>query len=57
VDDTGNAELTYEKVDIFTTTPEIYKNIDNVQVYLVKEGFKRDASQYKKALAEFGKGY
>jgi hypothetical protein len=56
VDDTGNIELTWRKVDIFTTTPELYKNMDSVGVYLVKEGSKK-GQKYQTALARYGKGY
>ena len=53
VTDTGNAELTYKKVDIFTSTPEVYKNMDKVGVYLVTEGTK-EGKQYKLAQSKFG---
>lgn len=53
VTDTGNAKLTYNKVDIFTSTPEVYKNMDKVGVYLVTEGTK-EGKQYKRAQSQFG---
>ena len=53
VTDTGNAELTYKKVDIFTDTPDLYKNMDKVGVYLVTEGTK-EGKQYKLAQSKFG---
>lgn len=53
VTDTGNAELTYKKVDIFTSTPEAYTNMDKVGVYLVTEGTK-EGKQYKLAQSKFG---
>lgn len=43
VTDTGNSELTYAKPDIFTDTPELYKNMGSVQVYLVSQGSQRGA--------------
>jgi hypothetical protein len=56
VDDTGNIELTYNKVDIFTLTPELYNNMNDVLVYLVREGSKK-GSKYQTALTRYGKGY
>jgi hypothetical protein len=56
VDDTGNLELTYKKVDIFTRTPNLYTNTENILVYLLKEGTKQHP-KFKQALAKFGKGY
>jgi hypothetical protein len=53
VTDTGNAKLTYNKVDIFTSTPEVYKNMDTVGVFLVTEGTK-EGKQYKLAQSQFG---
>ena len=53
VEDTGNAELTYKKVDIFTSTPELYKNMQGVHVYLVSRGNKVNAPQYKLAQRKF----
>ena len=55
VDDTGNIELTWRKVDIFTLTPELYKNMDNIGVHLVKEGSKK-GEKYQTALARYGNG-
>lgn len=54
VSDTGNAELTYKKVDIFTTTPNLYSssNMAAVQVFLVSRGTK-EAPQYKRAQKMF----
>jgi hypothetical protein len=53
VTDTGNAKLTYNKVDIFTSTPEVYKNMDKIGVYLVTEGTKT-GKQYTLAQSQFG---
>jgi hypothetical protein len=55
VHDTGNAELTYKKVDIFTLSPEPYKssNMSGVQVFLVSKGTK-EAPQYKLAQKKYG---
>jgi len=55
VDDTGSLQLTYNKVDIYTTTPEPYlkSNMSNVKVYLVKEGSKK-GEKYQTALAKYG---
>lgn len=53
VTDTGNAKLTYNKVDIFTSTPEVYKNMDKVGVFLVTEGTK-EGKQYALAQSQFG---
>lgn len=46
--DTGNANLTYKKFDVFTSSPELYKDMSNVHVYLVKEGSKT-GPQYARA--------
>lgn len=51
--DTGNAALTYKKPDVYTLTPELYKNMDRVQVYLVSSG-RRYPPQYKRAQRLFG---
>lgn len=58
VDDTGSLKLTYDKLDIYTATPEPYLNSDmsNVLVYLIREGSKK-GSKYQDAIAKFGKGY
>lgn len=55
VHDTGNVELTYNKVDVFTLNPEPYKasNMAAVQVFLVSRGTK-EAPQYKRARERFG---
>jgi hypothetical protein len=55
VHDTGNQELTYNKVDIFTSTPDLYDktNMSAVQVFLVSRGTK-EAPQYIKAQKRFG---
>lgn len=53
--DTGNAELTYKKPDIFTTTPNIYTNTGSVKVYLVSRG-NQMKSQYKLAQSQYGGG-
>jgi len=57
VHDTGNIELTYNKVDIYTDTPAAYQksNMAAVQVFLVSRGTKL-APQYKKAQARYGGG-
>jgi hypothetical protein len=58
VDDTGSLKLTYDKLDIYTATPEPYynSNMSNVKVYLISEGSKK-GSKYQNAIAEYGKGY
>ena len=48
VTDTGNASLTYNKVDIFTNTPSSYTGLDSVVVTPVSLGNKKN-SQYQKA--------
>jgi len=53
VTDTGKAELTYKKVDIYTETPSLYKNMDSVQVFLVSRGSKT-GPQYRLAQQKFG---
>jgi hypothetical protein len=55
VHDTGNAKLTYNKVDIFTRSPKQYTNMDGVQVYLVSTGTKY-SSQYRIAQSKYGNG-
>ena len=55
VTDTGNAKLTYAKPDIFTSTPELYKNTESVQVTLVSEGAQR-GKQYLLAQSKYGSG-
>jgi hypothetical protein len=55
VTDTGKAELTYKKVDIYTDTPKLYKNMDQVQVFLVSAGTKTN-SQYALAQKKYGGG-
>ena len=55
VTDTGNAKLTYQKPDIFTSTPEFYKNTANVQVYLVSKGT-QTGPQYRLAQQRYGSG-
>lgn len=58
VDDTGSLKLTYDKLDIYTATPEPYlnSNMSNVLVSLIREGSKK-GSKYQSALAQYGKGY
>jgi hypothetical protein len=51
--DTGNAQLTYKKPDIYTTTPNMYTNTGSVQVYLVSKGTQKK-SQYKLAQRTYG---
>lgn len=53
VADTGNSTLTYNKVDIFTSTPELYKNMGAIQVFLVSRGTKT-GPQYNRAQAKYG---
>jgi len=55
VHDTGNIELTYNKVDIFTDTPALYDktNMSAVQVFLVSRGTK-EAPQYIRAQQRYG---
>jgi hypothetical protein len=55
VTDTGNAKLTYEKVDIYTETPDIYKktNMNAIQVYVVSLGTKK-GKQYNIAQKRYG---
>lgn len=53
VADTGNAALTYHKVDVFTRSPDLYKNTANVHVYLVSSGSKTN-SQYRLAQSKYG---
>lgn len=55
VTDTGNAKLTYQKPDIFTSSPELYKNTSNVQVYLVSRGT-QTGPQYRLAQERYGNG-
>ncbi len=53
VTDTGNAKLTYDKPDIFTNTPELYRNtLDDIRVFLVSAGTKM-AKQYKVAQSRY----
>jgi hypothetical protein len=54
--DTGSAELTYKKPDIFTLTPKLYKNMASVQVFLVSRGSKTFAPQYQRAQSLYGGG-
>lgn len=54
VTDTGKYDLTYKKVDVYTNTPNVYKNMDSVHVYLVSLGTKTN-SQYRLAQSKFGK--
>jgi len=58
VDDTGNAELTYKKVDLYISKEHIkqYKstNMSAVEVYLVSLGSKTNSKQYIRAQAIFG---
>lgn len=54
VEDTGAAKLTYNKVDVFSLTPEKYKNMSSVQVFLVSTGSKTYAPQYKRAQSLYG---
>lgn len=56
VDDTGNAELTWKKPDIFTLTPEKYTGMDSVQVFLVSKGSQVNGSQYQLAQKTYGSG-
>lgn len=51
--DTGNAELTYKKPDIFTSTPNLYTNTAQVHVYLVSSGTKT-GKQYNIAQQRYG---
>ena len=53
--DTGNAALTYKKPDIFTSTPNLYKNTEQVHVYLISRGTKT-GKQYNIAQQKFGGG-
>lgn len=53
VTDTGNLELTYQKPDIFTLTPELYKNTGSVKVYLVSMG-NQTKGKYATAKAKYG---
>jgi hypothetical protein len=55
VHDTGNIELTYKKVDIYTDTPSAYtkSNMAAVQVFLVSRGSKQ-APQYVRAQQRYG---
>lgn len=53
VTDTGNAKLTYQKPDIFTNTPELYKNMSSVQVFLVSRGT-QTGPQYRIAQQRYG---
>jgi len=46
--DTGNAESTYRKVDIYTDTPEAYANLGSVQIFVESIGSKT-GPQYKRA--------
>lgn len=57
VTDTGNAKLTYDKVDIYTETPDIYKktNMNAVQVFVVSLGTKK-GKQYNIAQSRYGGG-
>lgn len=56
VTDTGNTERTFNKVDIFTSMPELYKGLSAVHVYLIKEGNQK-GSKYRNAVAQYGRGY
>jgi hypothetical protein len=56
VDDTGNSENTWNKPDIFTMTPELYTNMDSVQVFLVSKGTKTNKPQYQLAQSKYGSG-
>lgn len=55
VHDTGNIDLTYKKVDIYTDTPPAYtkSNMSAVQVFLVSRGTK-EAPQYVRAQQRYG---
>lgn len=59
VDDTGNAELTYKKVDLFISREHVasYKatNLNAVEIILVSLGTKQGA-QYARAQKKFGSG-
>lgn len=55
VTDTGNAKLTYNKPDIFTSTPELYTNTSSVQVFLISTG-SQTGKQYKLAQQKYGSG-
>jgi hypothetical protein len=58
VDDTGNAELTYKKVDLYISKEHIKQyestNMSAVEVYLVSLGSKTNSEQYIRAQAIFG---
>lgn len=56
VDDTGNAELTWNKPDIFTMSPDKFTNTESVQVFLVSKGNKTSAPQYRLAQSKYGNG-
>ena len=51
--DTGNAELTYKKPDIFTMTPRMYTNTGAVKVYVISRGTQMKR-QYKLAQSQYG---
>jgi hypothetical protein len=53
VTDTGNARLTYMKPDIFTNTPELYRNMATVQVFLISTG-NQTGPQYRLAQQRYG---
>lgn len=57
VDDTGNAELTYKKVDLFIAREHVdaYKkaNLAAVEIFVVSPGTKK-GKQYARAQAKFG---
>lgn len=51
--DTGSLPNTYNKPDIYTLKPEMYKGMDSVQVYVVSLG-NRTSLQYRKAQQLYG---
>lgn len=48
VTDTGNSKLTYDKPDIYTDTPDLYKGLDTVESFVISLGTKTN-SQYRLA--------
>lgn len=56
VTDTGNSELTFKKVDIFTSQPEKYLGKDDVDVYLISLGT-RKAKRFLQAQSKYGTGF
>jgi hypothetical protein len=53
VTDTGNTRLTYNKPDIYTSTPEKYSSTESVQVFLVSRGT-QEGPRYRAAQKMFG---